>query len=48
MGRWSSNTYLKYIQPQIAQLVAGAAAQMAPPQRYQRALDLNRNQEFLF
>jgi hypothetical protein len=26
MGRWSSNTYLKYIQPQIAQLAAGAAA----------------------
>jgi hypothetical protein len=36
MGRWSSNTYLKYIQPQIAQLAAGAAAQMALPQRYQR------------
>jgi hypothetical protein len=31
MGRWSSDTYLKYIQPQIVQLVAGAAARMAPP-----------------
>jgi hypothetical protein len=26
MGWWSSNTYLKYIQSQIAQLAAGAAA----------------------
>jgi hypothetical protein len=26
MGRWSSDTYLKYIQPQIAQLAARAAA----------------------
>jgi hypothetical protein len=34
MGRWSSDTYLKYIQPQIAQLAAGAA-RMAPPRRYQ-------------
>jgi hypothetical protein len=31
MGQWSSNTYLKYIQPQIAQLAAGVAARMAPP-----------------
>jgi hypothetical protein len=43
MGRWSSDTYLKYILPQIAQLAAGAAAQMAPPQQYQ-LVDPNHTQ----
>jgi hypothetical protein len=29
MGRWSSDTYLKYIQPQVVQLATGASAKMA-------------------
>jgi hypothetical protein len=36
LGRWSSNPYLKYIQPQVAQLSAGASAHMATTRRYHR------------
>jgi hypothetical protein len=36
LGRWSSDTYLKYIQPQVAQLSAGASAHMATTRRYNR------------
>jgi hypothetical protein len=35
MGWWSSDTYLKYIQPQVAQLVTGASAKMAMIHCYQ-------------
>ncbi len=31
LGRWSSNTYLRYIQTQIGELTAGVAANMARP-----------------
>jgi hypothetical protein len=34
LGRWSSNTYLKYIQPQIGQLTAGIAERMAKGLRF--------------
>jgi hypothetical protein len=36
MGRWSSNTYLKYIQTQIGELSAGLSAVMARPMRFHR------------
>jgi hypothetical protein len=29
IGRWSSDTYQKYIQPQVTQLATGASAKMA-------------------
>jgi hypothetical protein len=35
MGRWSSDTYLKYIQPQVAQLATGASTKMVTIRRYQ-------------
>jgi hypothetical protein len=35
MGQWSSNTYLKYIQPQAMQLATGASAKMATICHYQ-------------
>jgi hypothetical protein len=35
MGWWSSDTYLKYIQPQVVQLVTGASAKMATIRHYQ-------------
>ena len=34
LGRWSSGTFEKYIQPHIAPLTAGAARRMAQPLRY--------------
>jgi len=36
LGRWSGNTYLKYIQTQITQLSAGIAATMAPSLKFDR------------
>jgi hypothetical protein len=36
MGRWSPDTYMRYIQPQIAQLTAGVLARMATPRCYKR------------
>jgi hypothetical protein len=36
LGRWSSDTYLKYIQPQVAQLSASASPHMATTRRYNR------------
>jgi hypothetical protein len=35
IGWWSSNTYLKYIQPQVTQLATGASAKMATIHHYQ-------------
>ena len=34
LGRWSSDTYFKYIQPHIGPLTRGCAARMAHPLRY--------------
>jgi hypothetical protein len=34
LGRWSSDTYLKYIQTQIGALTAGVASAMARPLRF--------------
>ena len=34
LGRWSSDTYLKYIQSQIGELTAGIATRMARPMRF--------------
>jgi len=34
LGRWSSDTFLQYIQPHIAPLTEGCAARMAEPLRY--------------
>jgi hypothetical protein len=36
IGRWSSNTYLHYIQNSIAELTAGVAQRMAPTLRFHR------------
>jgi hypothetical protein len=36
LGRWSSNTYLKYIQSQIGELSQGIASAMARPMRFHR------------
>jgi hypothetical protein len=36
MGRWSSNTYLKYIQSQIGELTHGLSSAMARPMRFHR------------
>ena len=34
MGRWSSNTYLRYIQTQIGELTVGLASAMAQTLRF--------------
>ena len=34
LGRWSSDTYLRYIQPQISNLTSGMAARLAQPLRF--------------
>ena len=36
IGRWSSNTYLRYIQSQIGELSHGLSAAMARPMRFHR------------
>jgi hypothetical protein len=36
MGRWSSNTFLTYIQSQIGELTQGIATNMARPMRFHR------------